>query len=502
MVKWQRAAKKAIAKKIINKVEKKIHQKDWKKNPPRRNARVGNQVSAVAAAPSAFGFKSKYQGPNFNRGKAFRITNTEYLEDIPGSVGFSATTYNINPGLADSFPWLGQLGMLFEQYVIRKMVFTFTPFVGSSTAGTLMMATQFDALDTEFGSKEEMLSYEGSRTSNVWVAMNHPVAAKGPKAFKRYFTRAGTPPSGSDIRLYDYGNFVYATQGQTSTATLGELRVHYVVDFYVPKILQAEAVGNFLNTSTTGEAPTLWNTNPVELYKSLPIAKYIDNTISPGQMISYYKMLVNGIQFARTGYHLANVFITRVSGTGTFSGMPGKSYVNCAAVGTPGEGVSTVDYGGMFNVLASIAGAYIVWSVGSSGTLTVGSNVKVSAAPFQAFGAWYLNCPIEKSYWTAEGRDALLRKAKHDKVPQVFIERIERLKVWDIQELLEHLGHAQLFSTNERKLETKENIVYRSSGTKFIMSSGADDEDGDAPVIVRGRPLTKEPPSSRSQSAT
>jgi len=51
-----------------------------------------------------------------------RIKHREFLGNVSGSVGYVSTSYNINPGLKASFPWLFTTAASFEQYKIEGMI--------------------------------------------------------------------------------------------------------------------------------------------------------------------------------------------------------------------------------------------------------------------------------------------------------------------------------------------------------------------------------------------
>jgi len=95
------------------------------------------------------------------------IRHREYLGDIPATIDFTITRYFINPGYTLTFPWLSHIATSFEQYKLRGMIFEFKSLSSdavlssatSSALGAVIMATQYDVLDTPFPNKFTMENY-------------------------------------------------------------------------------------------------------------------------------------------------------------------------------------------------------------------------------------------------------------------------------------------------------------------------------------------------------
>jgi len=180
------------------------------------------------------------------KGRGIIVRHREYISDVNPSVGFVNNTYDINPGLVSTFPWLSQLGSSFEQYCIHGMLFEFKSMssdaVLSSAAntalGTVIMATQYNSLSTPFVDKRSMENYEFSNSAKPSESFIHPIECKGTETpVKCLYIRTGGVEFG-DIRFYDLGQFNIATQGmQGTTGAIGELWVTFEIEFLKPKLL-------------------------------------------------------------------------------------------------------------------------------------------------------------------------------------------------------------------------------------------------------------------------
>lgn len=173
------------------------------------------------------------------------VRHKEYIGDIGPSQGFKASPYDLNPGMDITFPWLSQIAMAFTEYEWRGLCFTFktssSDLVTSTnpSLGTVIMGTDYNAIEATFTDKRTMENYEGTVSSKPSLSFIHCIETERkqtPQA--KLYTRDGPPPQNADIRLYDIGKFCLATQGMQATdagATIGELWVSYEIEFSKPR---------------------------------------------------------------------------------------------------------------------------------------------------------------------------------------------------------------------------------------------------------------------------
>jgi len=85
-----------------------------------------------------------------------RIKHREFLGNVNGSVGYVNQTFNINPGLKSSFPWLYTTSQSFEQYKIEGMIIQFVSTCGNAIAstnnslGTVCLSTDYNVVNEDF----------------------------------------------------------------------------------------------------------------------------------------------------------------------------------------------------------------------------------------------------------------------------------------------------------------------------------------------------------------
>lgn len=197
-------------------------------------------------------------------GGAVIISHKEFLGDVISSASpstFDLTSYPINPGLEQSFPWLGQVAGNFQQYKIMGMAYEFRSMSAdalnstNTALGQIIMATNYDALAPLFQSKAEMENSAYAQSVKPSSSCLHLIECDtSTLPISELYLRTGDNPANSDLRMYDLGNFQIATNGfQGTSVNAGELWVTYQIMLLKPKITDAtgEDAGYFIGWNTT-----------------------------------------------------------------------------------------------------------------------------------------------------------------------------------------------------------------------------------------------------------
>lgn len=178
------------------------------------------------------------------------ISHREYIMDVTTSDvagAFKSYTFDINPGLSNTFEWLSQVAVNYEEYVLEGILFVFRSMSGdaltsSNTAlGSVMMATQYNTYQQPFSNKAEMENHAYSMSCKPSEDMIHPVECDPHQSsITTLFVRGGAVPTGADQRLYDLGRFEIGTVGfQGTEVNIGELHVTYQVSLMKPRLYTA-----------------------------------------------------------------------------------------------------------------------------------------------------------------------------------------------------------------------------------------------------------------------
>lgn len=195
------------------------------------------------------------------------VRHCEYVGEVLASTDFTATKYPLNPGLRSSFPWLSQIAVNFDQFRFRGMIWgvrsTSSDSVLSTNAstslGSVNLATDYDASDSPFTNKREMLNTMFSNSGKPSVNLLHPIECKTSMSPMRLqYVRGGANPPNTDIKMYDLGNFYVATEGMQNivlTQSVGELWVSYEVEFYKQQVQPVAYTDNF---KLSGQTAASW----------------------------------------------------------------------------------------------------------------------------------------------------------------------------------------------------------------------------------------------------
>lgn len=212
------------------------------------------------------------------------VRHREYLGDIYSTKNFTIQTWNVNPGLLSTFPWLSQMASAYEQYKLRGMIFEFNStssdsILSSATStalGTVVMMTDYDISDPIPGDKRTMLNNEFSCSAKPSTSFIHPIeCARSQTTVSELYTRVGlTTPAGYDPHLYDHCRFALATVGmQADGGTIGELWITYEIELlkqqlvfpgqtdhfrlYQPSATNPLGIGSTTNTNSSAIGNTL-----------------------------------------------------------------------------------------------------------------------------------------------------------------------------------------------------------------------------------------------------
>jgi len=187
------------------------------------------------------------QVPQFASGRTFRISHREYIQDVESSIGFVNSTFPLNPANAACFPWLSNIALNFQEYIVHGMVFQFVStsadaLNSTNTAlGTVIMGTDYNAANLPYASKQAAENAEFTVSCRPSMSLRHAIECDPHQSpIGELYIRTGAQPSDTDIRLYDLGRFQIATQGmQAASVNIGELWVTYQVALFKPRLFSA-----------------------------------------------------------------------------------------------------------------------------------------------------------------------------------------------------------------------------------------------------------------------
>lgn len=183
-------------------------------------------------APLAIAANNNMQSPIVNSAQGIMIvSHREFIADVIGSVDFNNVLYQINPGLAQVFPWLSNMARNFDKYRFKRLAFQYAPSSAAVNPGVVMMAMDLDAADTKAETKKELMNFQNASNENVWKHSTTEMPEQQPLLY----VRSGAPPANTDIKTYDAGSIQIATSNCVADSNVGQLFVDYVVELHVPQ---------------------------------------------------------------------------------------------------------------------------------------------------------------------------------------------------------------------------------------------------------------------------
>jgi hypothetical protein len=208
--------------------------------PPRRlQSQLGPRSKGAFDPPLR-----RFQGPIQNTGNnKSRIVFKEPLKTsapqgvLLGSVGFGITTFQINPGLPATFPWLASQASAYESYKVNALMVEYRHTTNEFTGkGSIVIAPDYDADDDPPASMieaEQMADSVQGACTRDWVCVLKPrgIGILGPKRY----TRSTSIGNNQDIKTYDIAQVHVCTSGQADASEIGQLWIHYDITLSEPQ---------------------------------------------------------------------------------------------------------------------------------------------------------------------------------------------------------------------------------------------------------------------------
>lgn len=178
--------------------------------------------------------------------RGITVRHREYVGDVVSSStpgAFKNTTYVLNPGIVDSFPWLSTIAQNFDQWHPNGIVYSFkstsSSYSGgaSQALGVVIIASDYDVTDAPYATKVEMENSEFCVSCKSDSSILHPIeCAENERQVRTLKVRGISSPS-DNLQWYDLCNVQVATQGcPVANTNVGELWVAYDITFYKEQI--------------------------------------------------------------------------------------------------------------------------------------------------------------------------------------------------------------------------------------------------------------------------
>jgi hypothetical protein len=162
-----------------------------------------------------------------------------------GSVAFaSVANIPINPGLAESFPWLSGVAQHYERYRMDSFTVRYKNLKGTDSDGNIIMSFDYDTLDpapaTAVVQTQSTVYVDGA----PWRIFEMKVPTDGAKKFIRSSSIAG-----ADLKTYDFGRVFVSAEGCADESDHGYLEFEYHVTLFEKQTAGSSSVVNRCYTS-------------------------------------------------------------------------------------------------------------------------------------------------------------------------------------------------------------------------------------------------------------
>lgn len=237
-------------------------------------------------------------------GQSVTIRHKEFVTEVRGSQAFNVrASFEINPGRAETFPWLAGIASRFQEYRIKGMVWHYVPTSGNAVAstnaalGSVMLQTSYRSNDSIPVNKVEVLNEYWSSESVPSEAFCHPIECDpNENPFNVQYVRTNAVPDGDSELMYDLGVTHLCVSGQQVDDTvLGDLWVTYEIELKKPiiesNVTNAYKVCDLLYTGTMTSASYF---NGTELRRgNLECSANVKTLSFPPQLTGIYMVTVN-----------------------------------------------------------------------------------------------------------------------------------------------------------------------------------------------------------------
>lgn len=185
------------------------------------------------------------------------ISQDEVVQNIKSSDDFRIKSLSINPGQADTFPWLSTIAKNWEKYEFKKLVFYFrstvSGFADAGRQGKVLLSIDYDSTDSP---PTNSVMMEACKPSDYRLPSESFTLAPALQLMQPapLFVRPGPVPGSADIKTYDCGQIHIATEGIGAIdVVVGQLRVAYEVYLSTPVLESASTlVPNFRTFTSYG----------------------------------------------------------------------------------------------------------------------------------------------------------------------------------------------------------------------------------------------------------
>jgi len=331
-------------------------------------AEIRKTENSLTRAPVSMSRKVAMSTPRYySRNGTVAVTHSEYIGTVNAATAFTTTTYSVNPGSSTVFPWLSNVAANYNKYKFNRLRFVYVPAASTSTKGRVALAFNSNTLDVIPATKQAMFSIAPNDEESIWneVAIDIPAHYLKNEQYVRTYpavSTANTIGTSVDLKTYDVGRLIFASDLGSDTSSCGELYVSFDVTLSEPRS-QLPPVCEVLSSTLTGGT----NMFPVS---GLTIQGA--NFIADSNVVDELYCYLNGrvaVSVYVTGAGISSIQLTSGS-VGSINVLATRAIINAAATTLSGvyiidftpDSVSGIGSINMDLTATSTTGEYIIFS--------------------------------------------------------------------------------------------------------------------------------------------
>jgi hypothetical protein len=245
-----------------------------------KNATKFANVSVPAAVSTVVRGRGKPRMRSTPEG--IRVVHSELIGVLlSSSTAFTTTSFVINPGRVDVFPWLSNIASNYDQYRMHGLKFRLVSSTGTSNAGKAGLSYDYDSTDPVPLSRVDFYAMSEHVEGPVWANMELVVPCNNKLLFVNTHTN-------TDSKLIDNGMVVAFVDG--FNGVVADIIVEYDVTLVKPQ--QSIYASQEVNVLTGVSAGTIisrnWVISPgagIQI-SNMPIGKYMINYVLFGTVVA------------------------------------------------------------------------------------------------------------------------------------------------------------------------------------------------------------------------
>lgn len=205
-----------------NNSNSKSSQKGTGKKVNARLSKIEKRLDRLASVAVASEASSRSTNTAMN---TVKVNNRERIMTVTSANGdFQNFVNKINPGIAESFPWLSNIAKIFDKYRFSRLTYHFKTFVPTSTPGSVSLSYDPDTLDPAPTNSLQVAQQSKWTTNSVWKSFSISINCKGDEFL---YTRTDVP-TGVDLKTYDLGQLFVSLEG-VPAGSVGYVEADYEV---------------------------------------------------------------------------------------------------------------------------------------------------------------------------------------------------------------------------------------------------------------------------------